>query len=164
MYQKTRWQNHVTQYENRYREYENPDGTFTHEPIEGEVIQEGTPQNAHNFNNMEDGIFAANELGVEATRKLLQHERAINGVKGETGTVILTNSLVYPFNNSVATVSLAEKRDNTDYSVDIDAGADIRGNVGRIYVFDKLVNGFKIAFTGSAPSVAVKYVIRGGIA
>ena len=48
------WKDHVTQYSNRYREVQNADGTITHEAVEGEVVQEGTPQNAQNsypFNN-----------------------------------------------------------------------------------------------------------------
>lgn len=56
MYNQREWQDRVTEYENRYRETENPDGSFTHTPVEGEVIAEGTPQNQTNFNNMENGI------------------------------------------------------------------------------------------------------------
>lgn len=36
------------------------------------------------------------------------------------------------------------------------------GNVGEIVVTDKLTNGFKLAFTGSASSVTVKYTVIGG--
>lgn len=37
------WKDHVTQFSNRYKEINNADGTITHEAVEGEVIQEGTP-------------------------------------------------------------------------------------------------------------------------
>jgi len=37
------------------------------------------------------------------------------------------------------------------------------GNPGEIVVSDKLVNGFKIAHTGSAPSVTIKYTVIGGV-
>ena len=47
------WKDHVTQYSNRYREVQNADGTITHEAVEGEVVQEGTPQNAQNFNDFD---------------------------------------------------------------------------------------------------------------
>lgn len=64
-YNRTNWQDHVTEFENRYREVENPDGTITHEPIEGEIIQQGTPINAANLNNMEKGIEQAyDEIGT----------------------------------------------------------------------------------------------------
>ena len=58
------WLDHVTQYEDRYTESRNDDGTITHTPVEGEVLQQGTPQNADNFNHMEDGIVNAGELAA----------------------------------------------------------------------------------------------------
>ena len=30
MYRQTRWEDRVTEYEDRYKETQNPDGTFTH--------------------------------------------------------------------------------------------------------------------------------------
>ena len=51
------WKDHVTQFSNRYKEINNADGTITHEAVEGEVIQDGTPQNAKNFNDMEQRIL-----------------------------------------------------------------------------------------------------------
>ena len=66
----TNWQDHVTEFTNKFREFDNPDGTITHEPAEGEVIQEGTPQNASNFNNIERGIFSNNQQAAELTRML----------------------------------------------------------------------------------------------
>lgn len=35
-------------------------------------------------------------------------------------------------------------------------------NVGDVVVYDKQVNGFKIAFTGSAKSVTVRCFVQGG--
>jgi len=166
MYNRKFWQDHVTQYENRYTETANPDGSINHVPVEGAVLQEGTPQNAANFNNAETGIFSAHELAAELTRTAIQQGRALNKVKGESGTVTLTNNLAYPFNSTKGgvTVSLAEKRDTTDYTVDVEASSPVGGGgIGRVTVFDKLLNGFKIAFTGGAASVTVKYIVRGGV-
>ena len=56
MFNQTFWRDHVTQYRDRYRETENPDGTFTHTRVEGEVIQEGTPHNQNNMNALGFGI------------------------------------------------------------------------------------------------------------
>ena len=56
------WKDHVTQFSNRYKEVNNADGTITHEAVEGEVIQEGTPQNAENFNDLEQGYLQAGKL------------------------------------------------------------------------------------------------------
>lgn len=163
MYNKTYWQDHVTQYDNRYREQSNSDGTISHIPIEGEVLQEGTPQNAANFNNIETGVFSSHETAAELARIALQHERRINALSGETGTITLKNTSAYPFNNSVKSVSLAKTRDTGEYTVDayVTAPTD-GGSVGRIVVTDKLKNGFKISYTGGAASVTVKYTVRGG--
>ena len=46
MYEQKLWQDHVTEFEDRYTESRNDDGTITHTPVEGEIIQQGTPQNA----------------------------------------------------------------------------------------------------------------------
>ena len=56
MYKRTQWQDHVTEYEDRYRESRNDDGTITHTPVDGEVLQQGTPQNAANFNHLEEAL------------------------------------------------------------------------------------------------------------
>lgn len=56
-YNRINWRDHVTQYENRYKEVLNEDGTVTHQAIEGEVIQQGTPMSATNFNNIEEGLM-----------------------------------------------------------------------------------------------------------
>lgn len=161
-YNRTFWKDHVTQFENRFKEVTNADGTVTHEPVEGEVIQQGTPQNEPNFNNIEEGVFAANELGNEAARILVHQGQLIKKLVGEAGTAVLANTLDYPFNNSIKTIALNTKRDTVDYTVDVDASTTI-GDVGKIVITDKQLNGFKIAFTGSAPSVSIKYIVKGGI-
>ncbi len=79
----------------------------------------------------------------------------------ETGTVTLTNSLEFPFNNSKRTVALQATQENTDYLVVVDVG-DFTGNVGDIVVTDKMTNGFAIQHTGSASSVEVDYFVIGG--
>lgn len=61
-YMQTDWLDHVTEYENRYREVQNGDGTITHEKVEGEIIQQGTPMSATNFNHIEEGIGDASAM------------------------------------------------------------------------------------------------------
>lgn len=162
MYQEKIWQDHVTEFEDRYEETTNPDGTVTHTPVEGEVIQQGTPQNAKNFNHMEDGILAANEKAAYIMLTLLHHGQTLENLIGEVGTVTLTNSEEYPFNNSTETVALKQPRGNLDYRVIVEAVAEDTGAVGEIRITDKQVNGFKISHTGSAKRVNVKYVVEGG--
>lgn len=68
MYERNYWQDHVSEFDNRFREQNNADGTISHIPVEGEIIQQGTPQNAVNFNRIEAGIFAATEIAAELSR------------------------------------------------------------------------------------------------
>lgn len=79
----------------------------------------------------------------------------------ETGTVTLTNTLEFPFNNSKKTVPLQTAQANSDYLVDVEVTA-FTGNVGQIVISNRMTNGFAIAHTGSATSVTVRYFVIGG--
>ena len=156
------WKDHVTQYSNRFKEVQNADGTVTHEAVEGEVIQEGTPQNAKNFNDMEQRIFSAGE--VASTALLMAHfaQKKADALEGEIVEATLTNSKDYPFNNSKKTLALATPRGNLDYTVIVEAQTEATGGIGEIKVTDKQLNGFKIEYTGTAKSVNVKCYVQGG--
>lgn len=80
----------------------------------------------------------------------------------ETGTVSLTNSLAFPFNNSRKSVALVHTQNDTDYVVYTEIQS-ATGNPGEIVISDKQVNGFKIAHTGGASAVTVKYYVIGGL-
>lgn len=161
-YNRTVWQDHVTEFTDRFIETDNGDGTISHEPVEGEVVQQGTPQNARNFNNSEEGTFSAEVLGMEAIRTLILHQRALNGLASESGEITLTNSQKYPFNNSTVTVDLKLQMETTTYTVETDVVSST-GEVGRIVISDKQKNGFKVSYTGSATSVKIKYFVKGGL-
>jgi len=164
-YNRKYWQDHVTEFQNRFKETTNADGSITHTPADGTVIQQGTPQNAMNFNNIEEGIFASNELGCESALLLAHHGQALRQLDGVTGEVNLTNTLEYPFNNALATVSLsaAAVRRTTNYSVDVEIVSSSGGDIGYIHITDKLKNGFKVSYTGSAKMAKFKYIVKGGV-
>lgn len=162
MYQWKWWQDHVTQYENRYRRTQNPDGTENIVPEEGEVIQQGTPQNATNFNHLEDGVSNAGELSALMALEIIHQRQMTADLKGEAIEVQLTNNQKYPFNNSVKTVALSQNRNHVKYTVEAEVMEKSGGFVGDIVVTDKLVNGFKIAYTGSATSAKLKVFVKGG--
>lgn len=162
MYKPKLWQDHVTEFENRYTESRNDDGTITHTPVEGEVIQQGTPQNAQNFNHMEDGISNAGELAALMAVEAIHQQQETRDIAGETMEVTMTNTLEYPFNNSVKTVSLPQTRNHVDYTVAAEVVEYSGGFPGEIVISAKLINGFKVAFTGSAKSVTVKLYVKGG--
>lgn len=158
------WKDHVTQFSNRYKEINNADGTITHEAVEGEVIQEGTPQNAKNFNDMEQRILAAGEVAGLAMLKVGAVENKVEGLAGEIIETTLTNSKEYPFNNSKKTLALKTPRGNLDYTVFVESSTEDAGGIGEIKITDKQLNGFKIEFTGAAKKVSVKCTVQGGYA
>lgn len=158
------WKDHVTQFSNRYKEINNADGTITHEAVEGEVIQEGTPQNAKNFNDMEQRILAAGEVAGLAMLKVGAVESKVEGLAGEIIETTLTNSKEYPFNNSKKTLALKTPRGNLDYTVFVESSTEDAGGIGEIKITDKQLNGFKIEFTGAAKGVSVKCTVQGGYA
>ena len=161
MYEWKKWLNHVTQFTNRYRETPNEDGTITHEPVEGEVLQPGTPQSAENFNHLEDGISNAGELAALLAVERIHLQQEIKDIAGEVITVDLTNSQEYPFNNSKKTIALSTQRNHVNYTVTHEVLSSSGGFVGDIEVADKLVNGFKVAYIGSAKRVKLKAFVKG---
>ena len=103
-----------------------------------------------------------------ATELLLNDHRQLkwkvdDSLTIDVGTITLTNTLLFPFNDSTKSVALSVNRLNTDYIVQADI-ISANGNVGEISISDKLVNGFKIGYTGSAKTVTVKYIVTGGFA
>ena len=124
-----------------------------------EVIQEGTPQSAGRFNNMEGGISDAH---LAAALLIIQGGLTAAQVEVEEKTVTLSNSQSYPFNNSTQTIALSRVRNFTDYTVEAEI-TDHDGNVGDVRIFDRMLNGFKVAYDGSAKSATIKLRIKGGM-
>ena len=124
-----------------------------------EVIQEGTPQSAGNFNNMEGGISDAH---LAAALLIIQSGLTADQVATEEKTVTLSNSQSYPFNTSTQTIALSTARNFTDYTVEAEI-TDHEGNVGEVRIFDRMLNGFKVAYDGSAKSATIKLRIKGGM-
>ncbi len=143
-YNKTIWKDHVV------------DGG-------GAVIQQGTPQSATNFNNIEDGVFANDSFNSVLVQEIMQTKRNISTLDGEIISKVLTNNQSYPFNNSKATVSMTKLRDTTNYRVAVEVESVVGGFAGDIKVTEKALNGFKIEFSGSATSVTLKLYVQGGI-
>lgn len=166
MYNRTYWVDETDEFENRYREVANPDGTITHIKETGEVYVEGTPQSAANFNNIEDAIEDAHIGAAQMLLGIRQNTWRIEALEQdtaqETGMVTLTNSQQFPFNNSIVTVPLTLTRDNLNYVVVVIKVEATGGPAGEIEVSERQVNGFKLAFTGSASSVKVTYAVIGG--
>lgn len=94
-------------------------------------------------------------------------ETLIAEMTGESHTVTLTNSKLYPFNSTVSSpvsVPLTTNRKNLYYSIEAEATSVEGGLVGDIHITDKQLNGFKVSFDGSATSVTLTLRIKGGMA
>lgn len=156
MYQYTDWKDHVTLPANCFKITDNGDGTVTITPA-GTVMQQGTPQDQTHFGNLEKGMVDAHTAAL-----LLLNFARQNAWEVERGTKKLINSAKYPFNSSQSSVALSLGRENGDYIV-LTEVVETDGNVGEVVVSDKLTNGFKLAFTGSATTATINYIVIGGL-
>ena len=133
------------------------------DPATGAIIQQGTPQDQDRFNNLEEGVFSENMTALEAVRMARNLKDVTDGLVGEKTAVTLVNSQKYPFNDSIQNVSLITSRNTKDYTVEVEIVSYAGGGIGDIEVTEKLLNGFKIAFTGAASQVVVNCYVQGGI-
>ena len=155
MYERTFWKNHVTDQQ-------------------GRVIQQGTLLDQEHFNNMEEGILENRLLADEVLRIARQNQADIVALQGEVHTVTLKRTAAYPANSDQQTVNLIQRRVSVHYTVDahitsvtLPDGTVKKGNIagvaGNIIITDKLVNGFKVEYTGAAKAVTVELIVRGGM-
>ena len=93
--------------------------------------------------------------------RLNEDEWNEKGFSVRHGTVTLTNTLAFPFNDSQKTVALSPSLPDTNYAV-ITRITSAVGNPGEVEAYDLLVNGFKLRTTGSAKSTVVDYIVIGG--
>ncbi len=173
----------------------------------GEVMQQGTMQDANHFNNIEDSLDA-HEMAIDilmcglrwlqegeteevrlddvrlASQLILNgmrldhwenedridvHDTQIAALDAQTTelykfdvlTKSFTNTSKYPFNNSKASVALGYTMENVRYNVTAEV-LGFEGNVGEVVITEKLVNGFKAEYTGSAKSATIRFTITGG--
>lgn len=158
MYDLTNWQDRVVEFENRYNEIQNEDGTITHEAVAGEVLQEGTPQSATNFNNIEKGVFENRVIELlnaqmNSLASAENLENALNRVEG--GTVTQNGTTINVAFNSV--------RNNANYEVIPVVGKSSGLTNYHFNIAAKQANGFLCDVYGEFTSVTVYFLVKGGI-
>ncbi|WP_293556583.1 phage tail protein [Phascolarctobacterium sp.] len=101
---------------------------------------------------------------AEFTNSLRLLKEKTEALQGFIVEADLTNTQNYPFNSSVKTLALTgdKVRLNQNYTIIVEATQVIDGFLGDVVVSDKLLNGFKVAYTGSAKSAHVKCYVQGG--
>lgn len=156
------WKDHVVQYPDRYQDIDLGGGLHNHVKAPGEIIQQGTAMNAANFNAMDLSALQAVLMAQGNAEQIRWAKDRLDALEGEQFQVTLTNSAAYPFNNSIKTVALSKNKNKKDYTVLVEVLSAVGGGVGEIRVTDKLLNGFKIEFSGAAKSVVVNCIVQGG--
>lgn len=157
------WKDHIVEYPRRFRQTDLGDYLVQLERSPGEVIQQGTPQSATNFNLMDLAAFEAMLMANENQRILRIMQATVEGLDGQKIEVELTNNQIYPFNGSQKAVQITPQRNYKNYTVEVEVVSKEGGAIGFFEITEKLVNGFKIAYTGSATKVKVICHVRGGI-
>lgn len=157
------WKDHVVEFPNRYQETDLGNGLVQHVKSPGQVVQQGTPINARNLNDMDRGGIEGILTSLVVAQHVKQLGQTVKGLEGDRIAVTLTSSQNYPFNNSKRTVSLETDRNTKDYTVLVEVLSKTGGGIGDIIVSEKLLNGFKIEYTGAAKKVDVICVVQGGI-
>lgn len=74
-YKKTTWEDRAVEHPRRYEKFEDADGNMTLIPNPGEVYKAGTPLNAANLNEIEEGLqhaSAAFDLYYVTTQALIR--------------------------------------------------------------------------------------------
>ena len=157
------WKDRVVEYPRRFKRTDLGGDLCTLERSPGTVKEEGTPQNATNFNTMDLAAFEAMLMANENQRMIRLMQSTVDGLDGQKIPVELTNTQTYPFNGSQNAVQITPQRNDKNYTVEVEVVSKEGGFIGDFEITEKLVNGFKIAYTGSATKVNVICYVRGGI-
>lgn len=98
MYEKQLWQDHIVERPGTFREVQNTDGTVTHIPEEGDILEEGSPFSANRMNHMESGIY-------NASRQAKTNKDDITSLAVEVA--ILKNASLNNFTHNIFMVNFA---------------------------------------------------------
>lgn len=154
--------------------------TLQYEPTEwedrvkdqkGNVLVEGTPVNEVNLNNIEAGILLAHydigllaEFLAQQTRlnmleiQKYKNQRLLQGQATISGTA--SNEYFRDFEPFVLVSLTGFAQINApNYDVIVTPISGDAGLVGRLEVYDKTQNGFKVKMTGSASSVTFLWTL-----
>lgn len=135
MYKRTIWQDHV------------------------EGIQEGTDMNAANFNNLEIGTMENAALAAMNS----EHQRYCTDMAINAETIVIEETLTGGAVVHSVVIPDRHTRNKTDYNVSVEVKAVTNGPACDFIITTKQANGFKVAYSGTATSVTVRFYVSGGM-
>lgn len=111
-YERTVWKNREVERPRTFEKIENPDGTITLVPAEGNIIEPGTPIIAENMNNIEQGIEDAhNAIDAHKADKANPH----SVTKSQVGLGNVDNNKQMPIAGGTF-AGVAKAQNNTSYT------------------------------------------------
>lgn len=139
----------------------------------GNIIQQGTPLSASNFNRLEAGIdLGGNTVGAMVVQALQEigvikkerdkdaNQRLIQGQATVTGNITDDMPSAYPFVLVSLPATAYSQLNAPNYDVILTVlSADDPGLVGQLTAFDKTQNGFKVQYTGTAKTVTFMWTL-----
>ncbi len=94
--ERIRWKDHVVERPRTYTEVTNSDGSKTFTAAPGEILQQGTPQSATNFNTMDEALqhisIAFDELFCITQAQLRAAEDEITKLRADVTALAEDNS------------------------------------------------------------------------
>ena len=89
--ERIRWKDHVVERPRTYTKVTNTDNSETFTPAPGEVLQQGTPQSATNFNAMDEALqhisVAFDELFVITQAQIRAQQDEIDMLKAQVAAL-----------------------------------------------------------------------------
>lgn len=95
-YNRINWKDHVVTRPRTYKEAANSDGSKTFTPAPGEILQQGTPQSATNFNAMDEAIqhiaIAYDELLCTTQAEMRAMREELDVLKAQSAALVSTGT------------------------------------------------------------------------
>jgi hypothetical protein len=96
-YEKQEWVDHIVERPGTFREVQNSDGSITHIPEEGNILEEGSPFSANRMNHIENGIYNASRQAQINKDDIINHAVRLAVLEGNAMNGIGHNMFIVNF-------------------------------------------------------------------
>ena len=120
LYNPTIWQDHVTEHPHRRRLVTVSEGVYDLEKDQGEVLRQGTPQSATNFNHIEYGILDAHLATAHYLILLRQHGWRVEHLAEVVSTLAASGIGTAHYGVEIPITGWEEDEDSGTYAVHLD--------------------------------------------